>query len=92
MGTTLPYFAVMASTVAMKSEFSLLTALTNMNAGTLFSRHISRAFSVPTVRAPDALVTTIALSAAERAATISPSKSKKPGTSRMLILTLFLTA
>ena|GEM_PF-5633546 len=55
-------------------------------AGTFLSVHISSIFSVPTEREPLALVTMIALSATESAETTSPSKSKKPGQSRMLIL------
>ena len=84
--TAVPYLSVRVASAFSKLAFSRsIWLMTNMRAVLLFSQ-AAYAFSAPTLRPDTALTVIIAPSATSSGPTISPAKSKKPGTSIRLIL------
>ena len=80
-----PYLAVKSSTTCRKLASSTSISVTYTILGRLYLSHNSHAFSVPTSTPAFPETTITAASAALTASSTSPTKSKYPGVSKILI-------
>ena len=76
------------NTTSLKLALSISMSVTKIILGSLYFSHISHALFVPVCMPALPETTMIAASAADTASSTSPTKSKKPGVSRIFILTL----
>ena len=84
-----PNISLKSSTTLKKSAFSRFILFTNTILGMFFWLVYSQPFSVPTSMPDEASTNSTAPSATLRLENTSPTKSKYPGVSRILILTSF---